>query len=92
MSVPDTLAHRIALFTETARAFKIPNELFGENSWIQVMLGQGIMPQQYHTVADVMSDTELTRFLQGIKAQVDNTVAKLPRHQAYVEQYCKAQK
>jgi tryptophan halogenase len=38
----------------------------------------------------VMSDEELKRFLDGIKSGVDNTVAQLPKHQAYVEQYCKA--
>ncbi len=92
MSVPDSLAHRIDLFRETARVFKIPNELFGENSWIQVMLGQGLMPEQYHPVADVMDDDELTRFMQGIKGNVDKTVAQLPGHQSYVEQYCKAAK
>ena len=53
------------------------------------MLGQGIMPEQYHPVANVMSDRELTRFMQEIKTQVNETVAKLPGHQAYVEQYCK---
>lgn len=90
MPVPDSLAHRIDLFRETARVFKIPNELFGENSWIQVMLGQGMMPEQYHPVANVMGDDELTRFMQGIKGNVDKTVAQLPNHQAYVEQYCKA--
>ena len=88
MPVPDSLVHRIDLFRETARVFKIPNELFGENSWIQVMLGQGMIPEQYHPVVNVMSDEELTRFMQGIKSNVDNTVAKLPKHQAYVEQYC----
>jgi len=92
MSIPDSLAHRIELFQETARVFKIPNELFGENSWIQVMLGQGIVPEQYHPVANVMGDDELTRFMQGIKSKVDRTVATLPHHQAYVEQYCKAMK
>jgi tryptophan halogenase len=90
MPVPDSLAHRIDLFRETARVFKIPNELFGENSWIQVMLGQGMIPEQYHPVVNVMSDEELTRFMQGIKSNVDKTVARLPKHQAYVEQYCKA--
>ncbi len=90
MSIPDSLEHRIDLFRETARVFKVPNELFGENSWIQVMLGQGIMPEQYHPVVDVMSDDELTRFMQGIKSTVDKTVATLPGHQAYVERYCKA--
>lgn len=92
MSIPDSLAHRIEMFQETARVFKIPNELFGENSWIQVMLGQGMMPDQYHPVVNVMGDEELTRFMQGIKSKVDRTVATLPQHQAYVEQYCKAMK
>ncbi|HYC94385.1 MAG TPA: tryptophan halogenase family protein, partial [Sphingomicrobium sp.] len=38
MDIPDTLRHRIALFEETGRVFRAPNELFAENSWIQVML------------------------------------------------------
>ncbi|MEX2124101.1 MAG: tryptophan halogenase family protein [Woeseia sp.] len=90
MAIPASLAHRIALFRESGRVFKVPNELFGENSWTQVMLGQGIMPQQYHPIVDVMSDEDLSRFLQGIRSSVANTVAQLPGHQAYVEQYCKA--
>ena len=90
MEVPASLAHRIELFRETGRVFRVPNELFAENSWIQVMLGQGILPATHHPVVDVMSDDELDRFLKGIKAQVDSTVAQLPPHQAYVEDYCKA--
>ncbi len=90
MDIPASLRHRIDLFRETGRVFRTMNELFAENSWIQVMLGQGITPKQYHQVADLMSDAELSRFLGGIKANVDNTVAQLPKHQAYVEQYCKA--
>jgi tryptophan halogenase len=90
MPIPDSLAHRIELFRETARVFKEPNELFAENSWIQVMLGQGLVPENYHQVVNVMNDGELTHFMQGIRTQVEQTVAKLPDHQAYVEQYCKA--
>ena len=90
MDIPDSLTHRIDLFRETGRVFRVPNELFAENSWIQVMLGQGIVPEQYHPVVNVMGDDELDAFLRRIKAQVDQTVAQLPAHQAYVEQYCKA--
>ncbi len=61
MEIPDTLRHRIELFRETGRVFRVPNELFAENSWIQVMLGQGIEPQQHHPVADLMGDEELSR-------------------------------
>ncbi|GFE89267.1 tryptophan halogenase family protein [Steroidobacter agaridevorans] len=90
MEIPASLQHRIDLFRETGRVFRLQNELFAENSWIQVMLGQGIVPKQYHQVADLMGDVELSRFLDQIKSQVDNTVLQLPKHQAYVEQYCKA--
>ncbi|HEY4368902.1 MAG TPA: tryptophan halogenase family protein [Steroidobacteraceae bacterium] len=90
MDIPASLKHRIDLFRETGRVFRVPNELFAENSWIQVMLGQGIMPQQHHQTADLMGDEELSRFLGDIKSSVDSTVAQLPAHQAYVEQYCKA--
>ena len=89
MQIPASLAHRIELFRESARVFKVPNELFSENSWTQVMLGQGIEPLQYHPVVDVMSDDELSRFLQNIRGAVASTVAQLPPHHAYVEQYCK---
>jgi tryptophan halogenase len=88
MAVPASLAHRIQLFRETARVFRVPNELFAENSWIQVMLGQGITPERYHPVADLMGDEELSGFLGAIQAQVDKTVAQLPSHQAYVQRYC----
>jgi len=90
MDIPTSLRHRMTLFRETGRVFRVPNELFTENSWIQVMLGQGLMPQQHHPAADLMGDEELSRFLGNIKAGVDSTVVQLPRHQAYVEQYCKA--
>jgi tryptophan halogenase len=88
MSIPKSLRHRIELFRETGRVFRIPNELFAENSWIQVMLGQGIMPKSHHQTADLMGDEELKGFLGGIKSVVDRTVVQLPTHQAYVERYC----
>ena len=88
LDVPASLKHRIDLFRETGRVFRVPNELFAENSWIQVMLGQGIMPQSHHQTADLMGDEELAHFLGSIKSNVDKTVMQLPSHQAYLERYC----
>ena len=88
MALPATLSHRIALFRESARVFRTSDELFAENSWIQVMMGQGLMPQSYHPVADLMGTDELTRFLEDIRLRVSRTVGGLPQHQAYVEQLC----
>lgn len=87
MSVPASLQHRLDLFRESGRVFRGPNELFTENSWIQVMLGQGLMPEQHHPTADLMSDRELAGFLGGIKARIDQTVQQMPGHQQYIARY-----
>ena len=81
---------RIELFKQTGRVFKAPGELFGENSWIQVMLGQGLMPEQYHPIVDMMTDEELRRFLGGAEASVAQLVSNLPQHQAFIDHYCRA--
>jgi len=90
MEIPDSLAHRIALFRETGRVFRRNEELFVENSWVQVMMGQGITPEAWHPVAEKLTDDEMDRLLGTIKSNVAQTVATLPQHQAYVARYCGA--
>lgn len=89
MDIPDSLQHRIDLFRETGRVFKVPGELFGENSWIQVMLGQGLMPEQYHPIVNMMNDDELEKFLTGIHGSAHKLVSQLPEHQQFIDYYCK---
>ncbi|MBB5518479.1 tryptophan halogenase family protein [Amphiplicatus metriothermophilus] len=88
MDIPDGLKHRMRLFSQTGRAFKANDELFAENSWTQVMLGQGLLPKTYHPVADVMSEEELARFLAHVEGNVARTVESLPAHEAYLKTYC----
>jgi tryptophan halogenase len=90
MSVPDSLQHRIDLFRESGRVFKVPNELFGENSWIQVMLGQGLMPQQYHPIVNMMKDGELEQFLRQIRGSIEKRVSQMPTHEKFIDYYCRA--
>jgi tryptophan 7-halogenase len=90
MDIPSSLRHRIELFRRTGRVFRVAGELFAENSWIQVMLGQGIEPEQHHPVADLMGDAELAGFLDGIRSSVDHAVMQLPAHRGYVQTYCGA--
>lgn len=90
MSVPDTLAQKMELFRETGRVFRRNEELFAENSWVQVMMGQGIMPQSWHPVAAKLSDDDLGRLLTTVRDGVVRTVATLPAHGTYVARYCGA--
>ncbi len=90
MEIPDSLSHRIELFKQTGRVFRAPNELFGENSWIQVMLGQGLMPEQYHPIVNMMNDEELEKFLKGLHGSAQQLVSQLPEHQRFIDHYCRA--
>ena len=88
MEIPETLRHRMEMFEETGRVFRANDQLFAENSWTQVMLGQGLMPKSHHPTADVLDTGEVDRFLKHIKDNVDKTVSMLPKHASYLGSYC----
>jgi tryptophan halogenase len=88
MEIPDSLTQKIELFRETGRVFRRNEELFAENSWVQVMMGQGIMPKSYHPIATKLSDAEVSKLLSTIRDNVAQTVAGLPDHSSYVARYC----
>jgi tryptophan halogenase len=90
MTLPPSLQHRIDLFRETGSVFHVPGELFAENSWVQVMMGQGVTPRQHHPTADVMSEADLKRFLDDIRSHTLKNVEGLPAHMDYLRSYCPA--
>lgn len=90
MEIPDSLTQKIELFRETGRVFRKNEELFAENSWVQVMMGQGIEPRAWHPIAEKLRDEELARLLTTLRENVARTVAAMPRHADYVASYCGA--
>lgn len=88
LPVPDSLAQKIELFRETGRVFRRNEELFVENSWVQVMMGQGITPKSYHPIASKLSADELNGFLSRQRDAIAQTVAGLPDQQSYIAHYC----
>lgn len=88
MDVPEELMHRIRLFKEAGKSYQVEGELFRLDSWTQVMLGQGLYPEQYHPIVDSMKTNDLNDFLKGLHDQVSRVVDKLPRHDDFVRQYC----
>jgi hypothetical protein len=58
---------------------------------IPTSLAHGIVPEQHHPVVYVLSDEELSRFLNNIKSTVEANVAELPKYEAYLKQHCPAE-
>lgn len=90
MPIPDTLRHRLDLFKQTGHVFQAAGDVFAENNWTQVMLGQGLVPEQYHPIVDSMSDEELRNVLNGLAGNVDHLINQLPSHQDFISNYCKS--
>lgn len=91
MSIPDSLAHRIALFRENAHAFQTGEELFRLESWTHVMLGQRLQPQSYHKLVAALSPQDLKHHLQQIRETIQGAVSRLPAHRDFIRQYCQAE-
>ncbi|MDG2393121.1 MAG: tryptophan 7-halogenase, partial [Thalassotalea sp.] len=89
LDVPASLAHKIALFKDTGRVFRVNNELF-DDSWMQVMIGQGLEPKSYHPIVDNMSEQELQNFLSHLENNLSGIVGQLPSHGAFLQQFCPA--
>ena len=87
MELPESLAERIALFRSEGRIFRHGDELFDIPGWVQVMLGQGILPQHWHPIADQASEAALRQFLTTIEQGYVSDVARLPDHAAYLGRF-----
>jgi tryptophan 7-halogenase len=80
MDLPDSLKSRLDLFKSSARFFKRNEiELFREESWVQVLIGQGI-EARYDPSVDLISDAEAAGFLKDIEGVIADTVRRLPSH------------
>ena len=91
MDIPDSLRHRLDLFRQSGKVFKKADELFGENSWIQVLLGQGMRPEQYHPIVNHIDQDELVELLDKVQKSVQHRSDQLPDHHQFIEHYCKAE-
>jgi len=90
MELPDSLKIRLDAWRERAHAWQGGDELFRLDSWTHVMLGQGLMPQQHHPLAQALSDTDMHRLLESIRQPIERAVAQLPSQQDFIDRYCKA--
>ncbi len=91
MDVPDTLQRKMELFKANGRIFREDDELFSEESWIQVFIGQGVIPRGYDPLVDIKSKPQIVQFLGNIHNTIKKCVDVMPTHAEFVERYCKAE-
>jgi len=87
MDVPKLLQHKIDLFRSTARVSTSFDELFDARAWIQVMIGQNLIPESYNPIADNLPEPRLREFLDGLEKTHVTEVSKWPDHGAFVGKF-----
>jgi tryptophan halogenase len=88
MDIPDTLAHKIELFSANGRVFRESDELFNDENWVQVMIGQRIMPRGYDPLVDLETPETIATYLGNIETVIRRCVAMMPTHRDYIAQHC----
>jgi tryptophan halogenase len=82
---PESLQDRIDTFLASGYLARRNDELFDENAWTQVLIGQGLIPKRYHVLAEQMPKSDLIVFLRSLRQQVDTFSETLSCHQSYVK-------
>ena len=88
MEVPDSLRARLELFRSRGEVMPGGQELFREVNWFSILHGQGLVPEDYHPVADALSAEELASRLSQIRAGVKARVDTMPSHDDYIAYCC----
>ena len=84
MPIPDSLQQRVELFEETGQLVCNAEELFAEPGWWQVMIGQGLRPKDYHRMADVLDDVQLTDYLQKLRLYIKQAADGVAPHKRFI--------
>lgn len=92
MSIPDTLKQKMDQFKKNGRIYRTNNEMFNDLSWLEVMHGQGLRPNAYHALVDILSEEEIEKRLDSVKAVIARSVEVMPTHEQYIAENCAAKK
>lgn len=89
MRLPDSLADKIALFESRGAVPDYQYGLFARDSWLSVLVGQGIEPRAYDRLADAL-DIDIDARLDDFACRIASDVAGMRSHRDFIGSYCAA--
>lgn len=84
MDIPQTLAEKFELFREAGLFIREEDELFLDDSWGQVMIGQGVTPTGWSPLADNVPGADVGPFLESLSASYRTKAQHLPTHGDFI--------
>jgi tryptophan halogenase len=90
MDVPESLASKLDLWRGKGRLFREGRELFGTASWVAVLLGQGIVPEDHEPAADALDPAMIADALDRMRLSYRGMAEQMPTHADFVAHACPA--
>jgi tryptophan halogenase len=90
ISKPDSLNERIDLFRSHGRILRENFELFPTQSWLYVMAGQNILPENDDPLVGIIDPKLVSDNLANIRDVVCKCAQSMPTHEDYIKQNCAA--
>jgi tryptophan 7-halogenase len=84
--LPDTLQAKLDLFAGQGRVVRYMDDLFEVSNWVQVMVGQGLLPAGHDPLADGVPDALALRALAETRQAFEREALAMPAHAAALAQ------
>jgi tryptophan halogenase len=81
---PATLAHTIGLFRDRGRLPFHEEETFARDSWLAVLIGQGVLPERVDPLVDLHDPATAEEAMERMRSVLSSMVAALPAHADYL--------
>jgi tryptophan halogenase len=91
MPLPDSLVHKLELFRARAALPNYQYGLFARDSWLSVLVGQGIVPAGYDRLADAFTLPTLEEKLTEFRNRIQTNVDVMSTHGAFIADYCQTE-
>lgn len=88
MSLPDSLSEKIELFRSRGLVQEYREGLFLHPSWVAVLIGQGVIPERRHPLANARTDAQLLASMARLRDMIGHAAGRLQPQDAYIAQYC----
>jgi tryptophan halogenase len=90
MVVPDSLTERLELFASSGRFFRrAAQELFREESWVQVLLGQGLKVA-HDPMVEMIPEATVADFMRDTAEVIADVANAMPDHAGFIARHCQA--
>ncbi|MBW0007327.1 MAG: tryptophan 7-halogenase [Sphingomonas sp.] len=88
MDLPEKLAGKLELWRSKGRIFRDGQELFGPASWVAILLGQGIVPEDQDPMVMTIDPAVAADTLDKMHLSYRQMAEHMPLHAEYIRRAC----